>query len=139
MSHEPIDDLDVLYARLEPVEPPPHFVADVMARVRQSEALSSPRRRAIWLVVHAVALLALIWAAFTLGRVLALGAFDHGAVALLFDADLVLAAPTVWLMAVGESVPLFSIVCLVASAMMVAVSTHALLLGVARSRGARGA
>jgi hypothetical protein len=133
MIHEPKDQLDLLYARLQPVEPPPTFVAEVMGRVARQHALALRWQRALWLVVDVVALLVLTWAAFSLGRVLALGAFDQGAAPLLFDLDLALAAPTFWLIAVGELVPFVAFACLIAAGAMVAVATHALLLGVARA------
>ncbi len=135
MTREPMDDLDLLYARLEPVDLPPNFVADVMAKVRRQHA--APRRwgRAGWLAVDVAAALVLIWAAFSVGRVLALGAFDHGAAALLFDLDLALAAPAAWLIAVGEMVPLVAVISLIVAGALVAVATHALLIGTLR--GAR--
>ncbi|GIW05827.1 MAG: hypothetical protein KatS3mg060_0632 [Dehalococcoidia bacterium] len=132
MSREPLDDLDLLYARLEPVDLPPNFVASVMARLQHQNAPAHRWRRAGLLALDLVAALVLIWAAFSVGRVLALGAFDHGAAGLLFDLDLALAAPAAWLIAVGELLPLVAVVCLVAAATVVAVSTHALLVGAVR-------
>ncbi|MCS6800920.1 MAG: hypothetical protein NZ773_03125 [Dehalococcoidia bacterium] len=130
-----MDDLDRLYARLEPLPLPADFVVHVMTQVRRQEARARRRRFAGWLVADLVAALVLGWAAFSVGRVLALGAFDQGAVELLFDLDLALAAPLPWLIAIGELAPVVAFVCLIAAGAVVAVATRALLSGAAR--GAR--
>jgi uncharacterized membrane protein YphA (DoxX/SURF4 family) len=129
MTREPMDDLDLLYARLEPVAVPPDFVARVMARVRQREARAMRWRRVAWLTADLVAALVLTWAGFSVGRVLALGAFEYGGASQLFDLDLALAAPGAWLVAVGELAPLAALVCLIAAAVVVVVATRVLLNG----------
>lgn len=138
MNREPMDDLDLLYTRLEPVAVPPGFVTRVMARIQQREARPLRRWQVAWFAADLVAALALVWASFSVGRVLALGAFEIGAASQLFDLDLALAAPGAWLVAIGELAPLAALVCLVTAAVVVAVATRALLKGPVRGVRAVG-
>lgn len=132
MTRESMDELDLLYNRLEPADLPPGFVASVMAKVAEVDMPARSPLRPFWLVVDALAALVLTWAAFSVGRVLALGAFDQGSAGLLFDLDLALAAPTAWLIAVGELVPLVAMASLVGAGLVVAFATHAILAGAVR-------
>ena len=111
MTREPMDELDLLFNRMEPVDLPPNFHASVMAKTVYAQARF--RIRPIWIVVDVIAALVLTWAAFTVGRLLAVGSFDHGAVGLLLDPDLLFAAPAEWLIAVGELAPVGAIVGLI--------------------------
>ncbi|MFN8532837.1 MAG: hypothetical protein U0556_04750 [Dehalococcoidia bacterium] len=49
MTRESMDELDLLYNRLEPADLPPGFVASVMAKV--AEVDMPAHRAACWLVV----------------------------------------------------------------------------------------
>ncbi len=124
MLHEPPDDIDRLLDRLEPIDPPAGFAAEVMARARQMDA-RPPRRWVFWAALDLLAALLLTATAFGLGRTLMLGSWATGH--LLFDGDLALASPGDWLLALSEMTPLSAIVLLLAAGLVVAYCTHALL------------
>lgn len=122
------DDVDRVLARLNTVEPPPDFVAAVMARVRQGEVARWPRwQRLLFGVAYVAALCLLAVLAFLTGS-----AMEHSGMRALLtlaahDLAAVRAAPGPYLTALRESIPWANVVALLVDAALVALTTRLLL------------
>lgn len=115
---EPLDEIDRLYARLPSVEPPPDFVAAVMARVGDPAAAAtpapipaaarvawSPSATVAWLALQLLGALLVGLAAYWLGHAFwTTGAYDLLAL-LREDADLFGEARDTYLTALLETLP----------------------------------
>jgi len=121
MSREPMDDVDRLMARLEPIEPPADLVPRVLTQVQ-------PQRRATWQWAFAsLATLALLGlAAFALGQELGTSGTLDLLSTLLLDWEPAAIAPTEYALAVVESLPWFHLIGV--TAMLVAVYACSRLL-----------
>ena len=105
MNNEPylhgVDDIDVAFARLERVPPPPGLHGAVM----QAIGARARQRRRLGYVLIGTALFAAIVASFLLGQQLRIsGAIDLAGLALA-NVDLFLDAPLEFALAVAEGVP----------------------------------
>lgn len=78
MSRQASDDVDRLYARLEPIEPPSDFLRRV-ATATYAAPSPAPARRRLWLLLDAAALLVMAALSVSLGMELS----DTGALDLL--------------------------------------------------------
>lgn len=105
MADQPHDDVDRLFARLEPVEPAPDLRWRIVARIEQLERRRLRLFALAGAVVELAALVLLAFLAFGLGYELsASGGADFLGV-MLENSELVLEAPGETLGAFGEFVP----------------------------------
>ncbi len=102
MGREPEDDLDRLFGRLEPVEPPPDLVARVLAG---TTARAPGRRELVWGLLDLAALLALAVLSVSLGTALAESGGIELARAGLANFELLADAPGDFLLALAETLP----------------------------------
>lgn len=122
------DEIETMLARLEAVEPPPDFVAAVMARVRQGEVARWPRwQRVLFGCVYVAALCLLAVLAFLTGM-----AMEHSGLRELLtlaahDLSAVRSSPGPYLTALREAIPWPHIAALLADVVLVAIATRLLL------------
>lgn len=98
---EPLDDLDRLFARLQPLDPPRDLVARAMAEAKAREA-----RRRLWLTIpgYVALLLAILAISYAFGRALATtGAGDLVSLAVL-DPETFASAPGDFVLALVDSI-----------------------------------
>lgn len=122
MADERYDEIDRLFSRLDPIEPPKHFVQSVMARAIEEHAPARHTAKWTWLALDIAAALILAIAGFDVGQTLAIGAFP-----VLMDPEFISVAPTEWLLAVNDSVPYLSLSLALVSASAVVLTTRSLL------------
>ena len=119
MYPEDVDDVDILFARLEPAALP----ANLQSRVLAAAAQRSRRRHAIGYSLLAASIILGVVLSFSIGQQLRLS----GALALfelLADAELVAEAPGDVALAVAELVPWHLILLVVGSLALVAVAAR---------------
>lgn len=122
------DPIETLLARLERAEPPPDFVARVLARAQQSEVAAWPRwRRALFGAgyVGALALLALL--AFFTGIEFERSGLRDLLSLTVRDLSAVTDAPGVYLVALRDAIPWLHLLAVVADLLLVALATRLLL------------
>src|SRR5581483_4149730 len=110
LGAEPLDDIERLLARLEPVAPPPDLAARVLARTSRRARL----RWGVWVTLAALAglgagILAAVCGYLTGQELVQSGAYPLIQLA-LEDRELVAAAPQDYLLALAETVPWLGLV-----------------------------
>jgi len=98
---EPLDDLDRLFARLQPLNPPRDLVARAMAEAKARDA-----RRRLWITIpgYLVLLAAILAISYAFGRALATtGAGDLVSLAML-DPDTFASAPADFALALIDTI-----------------------------------
>jgi len=122
------DDVDRLYAHLESVEPPADFVARVMARARQSDAVRWPRwQQAGFGVLYVVALAALAVLAYLMGRELEHAGLRDLLSLAVHDLTLVTDSPGVYLAALRDAIPWLHLLAVTLDVLLLAISTRLVL------------
>jgi hypothetical protein len=102
---EPLDDIERLLVRLDPIPPPPDLAARVLARTSRRARV----RWGLWVTLAALAGLSAATLAAVSGYLTGQEFVQSGAYALfqlaLEDGDLVAAAPQDYLLALAETIP----------------------------------
>jgi len=137
VSRESRDDVDELFGRLEPVEPPPGLVEQVLRRTAQAQAPARHFSRELaWGLLDATALVALTLLSVSLGWTLA----ETGGVdvlrAVLENLELLVDARGEFLLAVVEALPWLHLVGLALDLAAVYVLSRLLVGELCRPGGA---
>lgn len=122
------DAMETLLARLERVDPPPDFVARVMARARQTEAARWPRwQRLLFGAGYLAALFVLAVLAFLTGAELEHAGLRDLLSLALHDWSVVTHAPDVYLRALRDAIPWAHVLLILGDAILLGVATRFVL------------
>lgn len=122
------DDVDRVYAHLASVEPPADFVARVMARARQSDAVRRPRwQQAGFGALYVVALVALAVLAYLTGRELEHAGLRDLLSLAVHDIALVTDSPGVYLAALRDAIPWLHLLAVIFDVALLAIATRLVL------------
>ncbi len=122
------DPIDLLYERLEHVEPPPDFVARVVARARQGEVARWSRwQRLLFGAGYVAALILLAVLAFLTGIELERSGMRDLISLAVHDISAVTQSPGIYFAALRDAVPWLHVAGVVADLALLAVATRLVL------------
>jgi hypothetical protein len=108
MHEQPLDDIDLLFTKLEPLEPPVDFAERVLQRARAESTMPRTQPRflvALYAAVYAMALVGLAVLAYALGLTIARNGTSALVATLLSDVAVFADAPSAYLEAILVSIP----------------------------------
>jgi len=128
--------VDELFERLEQIEPPADFVARIVAKAQQGEVARWPRwQRTLFALAYVAALCGLAMLAFLTGSELEHAHLRDLLSLALHDANVIVAAPRVYLVAIVDALPWKYLLAVAADIALLVLATR-LVLRVAVPRGA---
>jgi hypothetical protein len=133
------DELDGLFARLEPASTPDDFVARVMARARSGEvARWAQWQRAAFAVLYLGALLGLAVLSYLTGNELTHSQTRDVIALALHDLSAVKDTPGLYFAALGDAIPWALVAAVVLDVAVLAAATHLLLKATGQAPSGRG-